>query len=75
MRMSVEAIYEGGVLRPLWPLDLAEGTKIAVLLVEPIAAKMEVMREAMSDPLFLADLEEVAEDFKHVNPVCARLRW
>ena len=47
---------------PLWPLDLAEGTKIAVLLVEPIAAKLEVIREAMNDPLFLADLEELAED-------------
>ena len=67
MTISVEAIYEGGVLRPLWPLDLAEGTKIAVLLVEPIAAKLEVMREAMNDPLFLADLEEVAEDSKHVD--------
>jgi len=74
MSISVEAIYEGGVLRPLWSLDLAEGTKIAVLLVEPIAAKMEVMRETMNDPLFLADLEEVAEDFKRVNPVCVRLR-
>jgi predicted DNA-binding antitoxin AbrB/MazE fold protein len=67
MTISIEAIYEGGVLRPLWPLDLAEGTKIAVLLVEPITAKMEVMREAMSDPLFLADLEEVAEDFRYVD--------
>jgi predicted DNA-binding antitoxin AbrB/MazE fold protein len=67
MAISVEAIYEGGVWRPLWPLDLAEGTKIAVLLVEPITAKLEVMREAMNDPLFLANLEEVAEDFKHVD--------
>ena len=75
MTISVEAIYEGGVLRPLQPLDLAEGTKIAVLLVEPTAAKLEVMREAMNDPLFLADLEEVAEDFNRVNPAYARLRW
>ena len=67
MTISVEAIYEGGVLRPLWPLDLAEETKIAVLLVEPITAKLEAMREAMNDPLFLADLEEVAEDFNHVD--------
>jgi predicted DNA-binding antitoxin AbrB/MazE fold protein len=66
MNISVEAIYEGGVLRPLWPLVLAEGTKVAVFLVEPIDAKLEVMREAMNDPLFLADLKEVAEDFKHV---------
>jgi predicted DNA-binding antitoxin AbrB/MazE fold protein len=66
MTIWVEAIYEGGVLRPLWPLDLAEGAKIAILSVEPIAAKLEEMREVMGDPLFLADLEEVAEDFKHV---------
>jgi hypothetical protein len=46
---------------------LAEGTKIAVLLVEPITAKLEAMREAMNYPLFLADLEEVAEDFNHVD--------
>ncbi len=67
MTMLVEAIYEEGVLRPLWPLDLAEGTKIAVLLVEPHRMKLEIMREAMNDPLFLADLEEVAEDFKRVD--------
>jgi predicted DNA-binding antitoxin AbrB/MazE fold protein len=67
MTKSVEAIYEGSVLRPLWPLDLAEGAKIAILLVEPTTAKLEVMREAMNDPLFLADLEEMAEDFKHVD--------
>jgi len=53
-------------LRPLWPLNLAAGTKIAVLLVELIAAKLEVMREVMNDPQFLADLEEVAADLKRV---------
>jgi len=67
MTISVEAIYEQGVLRPLWPLDLAEGTKIAVLLVEPIETKLAAMREAINDPLFLADLQEVAEDFKYVD--------
>jgi hypothetical protein len=25
------------------------------------------MREAMSDPLFLADLQEVADDFQYVD--------
>jgi len=68
MTISVEAIYEGGVLRPLRALDLAEGTKIAILIIEPITGKLEAMHEAMNDPLFLADLEEVAEDFKHANP-------
>ena len=62
-------------MRPLRALDLAEGTKIAILMIEPITRKLEAMREAMNDPLFLADLEDVAEDFKHVNPVCVRPRW
>jgi hypothetical protein len=42
-------------------------TIIAVLLVEPIEAKLEAVREAINDPLFLADLQEVAEDFKYVD--------
>jgi predicted DNA-binding antitoxin AbrB/MazE fold protein len=67
MTTSVEAVYEQGVLRPLTPLNLAEGTKITIVLLEPIAAKLAGMREAMSDPLFLADLQEVAEDFKYVD--------
>lgn len=67
MATSIEAVYERGVLRPLKPLGLAEGTKVAIVLVEPIAAKLSAVREAMSDPLFLDDLREVAEDFKHVD--------
>lgn len=67
MTTSIEAVYEQGVLRPLKPLGLAEGTKVAIVLLEPMAAKLVAVREAMSDPLFLADLQEVAEDFKHVD--------
>jgi len=67
MSISIEAVYEQGVLRPLLPLGLAEGTRVEIILIEPLEAKLAVMREAMSDPLFLADLEEVAEDFKHVD--------
>lgn len=29
--------------------------------------RLNVMREAMNDELFLADLEEVAEDFRHTD--------
>jgi hypothetical protein len=42
--------------------------RVAIVHVEPIAAKLAAVREAMSDPLFLADLQEVADDFKHVDP-------
>jgi predicted DNA-binding antitoxin AbrB/MazE fold protein len=67
MTTSIEAIYEQGVLRPLEPLALPEGTKVAILVLEPTTAKLAAVREAMSDPLFISDLLEVAEDFKHVD--------
>jgi predicted DNA-binding antitoxin AbrB/MazE fold protein len=67
MTGTIEAIYERGLLRPLQPLTLSEGMRVAIILLEPAATKVAVMREAMSDPLFLADLREVANDFKHVD--------
>lgn len=89
MTTQLEAIYEQGVLRPLQPLDLAEGVKVEIILVSPLkkrapyeilsaisampleveppSAKLAAMRDAMSDPLFLADLEEVAEDFQYID--------
>ncbi|MEO6725989.1 MAG: antitoxin family protein [Blastocatellia bacterium] len=67
MSTAIEAVYEKGVLRPLRQLDLAEGEKISVILVESADAKLAEMREAMNDPLFLADLQEIAEDFQHVD--------
>ena len=67
MTTSIEAVYEQGVLRPIKPLKLAEGARVAIVLLEPVEAKLNAMREAMSDPLFLADLQELAEDFKYVD--------
>jgi predicted DNA-binding antitoxin AbrB/MazE fold protein len=39
MTTTVEAIYEQGVLRLIQPLSLAEGTRVAVIVItqEPIA--------------------------------------
>lgn len=67
MTTSIEAVYEQGVLRPLEPLGLPEGTKVEILVLEPTTAKLTAMREAMSDPLFISDLREVVEDFKYVD--------
>lgn len=67
MSTAIEAVYEKGLLRPLRQLDLAEGEKISLVLVESEDAKLAEMREAMNDPLFLADLREIAEDFQHVD--------
>ncbi|MDX2043464.1 MAG: antitoxin family protein [Acidobacteriota bacterium] len=67
MNTAIEAVYEKGLLRPLRQLNLVEGEKVSVVLIEPVETKLDAMREAMNDPLFLADLREVAEDFQHVD--------
>lgn len=67
MNTAVEAVYEKGLLRPLRQLNLTEGEMVSVILVEPADAKLAEMREAMNDPLFLADLQEIADDFQFVD--------
>lgn len=67
MNTAIEAVYEKGLLRPLRQLDLAEGEQVSVVFVESADAKLVEIREAMSDPLFLADLQEIAEDFQIVD--------
>ncbi len=62
MTMIVEVIYEQGLLRPLQPLALTEGAKMEVTLRTPDTDKLAAMRDAMNDPLFLADLRELAGD-------------
>ena|ERR1700757_447003 len=36
MDKTVEAVYEGGVLKPLEKLDLEEGAHLTLLLLEPV---------------------------------------
>jgi predicted DNA-binding antitoxin AbrB/MazE fold protein len=67
MSTAIKAVYEKGPLRPLQQLELAEGEKVSVVLFGPMETKLVTMRVAMSDPLFLADLKEMAEDFQHVD--------
>jgi len=56
MSTAIEAVYEKGLLRPLQRLELTEGEKVSVILIQPGNAKLAEMREAMNDPFFLADL-------------------
>ena len=92
MSKQIAAIYEGGVIRPLEPPDLAEGEELDVILLPcpkqtqqspaeiladiaklPLAGEQErenkftAMQEAMNDELFLADLRETMEDFRHAD--------
>jgi len=48
-------------------MNQAEGTTVSIVLPEPDADRPGVLREAMSDPLFVADLDEIAEDFKYAD--------
>ena len=41
-----------------------------IILFSPVSTngeKLTLMQEAMSDPLFVADLEEIREDFRHAD--------
>ena len=49
MATTVEAIYEGGVLRPTQPISLAEGTRVDVVIIT-----REVATEATTPAEILA---------------------
>jgi predicted DNA-binding antitoxin AbrB/MazE fold protein len=71
MSKQIAAIYEGGVLRPLEPPELAEGEELDVVLLprpkQAQADKFAAMQAAMNDELFLADLRETSDDFRHAD--------
>ena len=57
----VEVIYENGVLRPLRPLDLAEGTRLEVTLVKITAPSPEQEPVDEADyAAFLRELDKIA---------------
>lgn len=51
--MQIEAVYQAGVLRPLQPLNLLEGSKIQIILVEETAkiipSKAATMLQLIAD--------------------------
>ncbi len=61
--MTVKAIYEGGILRPLRPLDLSEGQEIA-LDISPAAERPG------PDPEYIEQLlAELAADYAPTGQV------
>ncbi|HEX9989303.1 MAG TPA: antitoxin family protein [Chloroflexia bacterium] len=58
----VEVIYENGILRPLRPLDLAEGTRLEVTIIEitapPLSEQAEVDEAAYQ--AFLDRMDSIA---------------
>jgi predicted DNA-binding antitoxin AbrB/MazE fold protein len=51
--LQIEAVYEQGLLRPLQPLTLAEGTQVAITLIAPpaIRSPYEVLSAIAALPL------------------------
>jgi len=61
MTTQLEAIYEQGVLRPLQPLDLAEGVRVEIILVSPPEVKrtpFEILSAIAALPLEVDREEE-----------------
>ena len=44
--MQIEAVYEHGILRPIHPLELAEGEKVALTLVSAKEVKAKRLSKA-----------------------------
>ena len=51
MTSAVKAVYEGGVLKPLEPLDLGEHEQVYVLLLPDEPAKVAAAQRAALDDL------------------------
>ncbi|HMP04841.1 MAG TPA: antitoxin family protein [Lacipirellulaceae bacterium] len=69
MVQSVDAIYEGGVLRPLSDLALSEKQRVRLLVesAEEPAAKSAAQRDPLSDlrcDMGIADLAENLDDYR-----------
>lgn len=65
MTLQIEAVYEQGLLRPLQPLALAEGTQVAITLVAPPPAKCaayEILTAIAALPLEVEREERAGRD-------------
>ena len=63
MTIQIEAVYEHGLLRPLQPLTLAEGQKVALNVI--LAAEVKAKR--------LSKAERDARDLEIINRNADRL--
>lgn len=56
---SVEVIYENGILRPLSPLHLEEGTRLEVIMVKLAPATPEADEDRVDEAAYVAFLDEL----------------
>lgn len=64
--MQIEAVYEHGILRPIHPLELAEGEKVTITLVTAaeVEAKrlMKAAREAKDIEIINRNADRLSEE-------------
>lgn len=64
MTMHIEAVYEHGVLRPVSPLDLAEGERVELTLVATSATREKRLTKRERDA---KDLEIINRNADRLN--------
>jgi len=62
MIQNIRAIYENGILRPLQPLDLPEGSIVWIEIIEILGDKADFVKDIEKD---LSKLEE--SERKHLE--------
>lgn len=64
MTTQFEAVYEQGVLRPLQPLDLAEGTRVEITVVASAQARTpyEILSAIAALPLEITREERAGRE-------------
>lgn len=75
MSKTIKAIYENGVLRPLEPVELAEGTQVTIdisekLTEEEIQRRLDALRQLVDA---FADIEE--KEWQEFDEAVKRRPW
>jgi predicted DNA-binding antitoxin AbrB/MazE fold protein len=68
MTLQIEAVYEQGVLKPLAPLALVEGTRVEITLVTqppPARTPYEILSAIAALPLEVEREERAGRDHDH----------
>ncbi len=75
MTTLIPAIYEGGVLRPLGPLDLGENERVYMLLFPDEPAKMAaVQRAALAGLIGAGESQQTDVSTRHDEFLYSRLQ-
>jgi predicted DNA-binding antitoxin AbrB/MazE fold protein len=67
--MTVQAVFENSVLRPLMPLDLSDGQPVQVVVATESEADAKSLQETLSEEEHEAALDELSAGLDHVPPL------